>query len=242
MAKMEDRNPLENFIDSTTLLSVSFSKVDVCKDFYETFQERYPHLKPKYMLVNPDLRSMVDFVFIYEYTHPENNISIYGIFVANLYTVMGTNGFKVIKDSHSKKLMDLYWEEFFKASCKIPAKVFPSMIGEMEYEVYSMERPIYNAAIAKDLKDPYYINNTKRIIYEKGYSDKLDEKTMAKVLEQWPEDINVTNWYYSQRLSTNPKDEFYFANFKCLPTFFRSISRQLSDYNIKRAGAQGNKQ
>ena len=241
MPKMEDRNPLENFIDSNTLLSVSFDKREVCQSFYDTFKQRYPHLKGKYLLINPDLRSMVDFVFIYEFVHNETNMPLYGIFVANLYTVMGTNGFKVIQDSHSKKLMDMYWQEFFKASCKMPAKIFPSMIGEMEYEVYSMERPIYNPNIAKDLKDPYYVENTKRIIYEKGYSDKLDEKTMSKVLEHWPEDINVTNWYYSQRLSVDPEDEFYFANLKCLPTFFRSISRQLSDYNMKRTGAVTNK-
>ena len=235
MPTSDNINPLDKLIDQDTLLSVSFDKREVCKDLLGVFQERYPHLSPKYMIVNPDLRSMVDFVFIFESNNPQNSsMSLYHVFVAHLFTVMGTNGFKVIRNSRSTKLLDIYFDELFKASATIPAAQFPQLIGQMEYETYALQRPIYDPAKEEDIKGDYYVKNTKRLIYEKGYSDKLEESVLKHVLECWPEEITVTNWYYSQRLSVDPKDEFYFTKAKCLPAFFRNISRLVSQFAINR--------
>lgn len=234
-------NPLDKFIDQNTLLSVSFDKREVCKDLVAVFKERYPHLIPRYMFINPNLNSMVDFVFIFESNLPNefgNKVNLYNVFIAHLYTCMGTNGFKVIRDSGSKKLLNMYFDELFKAVASLPVSKFPDLIGQMEYETYALQRPAYNPSIEPDIKGEYYVKNTKRIIMEKGYSDTLSDKVMARVLEHWPEETTVTNWYYSQRLSTDIEDEYYFGNVKCLPTFFRSISRLIAQFNNNREAAK----
>lgn len=241
MPSSDNINPLDTLIDQNTLLSVSFDKREVCKDLVAVFKERYPHLKSRYMFINPNLNSMVDFVFIFESNSPTeagNTVNLYHIFIGYLYTTLGTNGFKVIRDSGSKKLLNIYFEEMFKLTANIPASRFNSLIEQMEYESYALQRPAYNPAIEPDIRGDYYVKNTKRIILDKGYSDTLDEKTMERVLKSWPEETTVTNWYYSERLTTDPKDEFYFGSLKCLSTFFRNITRLMAQFNNSREASK----